>query len=116
MIKAINKAGMITEFSQKIWDMLPHNKNGFVELSETQNTPNIPKEIIEFKIKKQELQKQVEVETQESKPEVVNTVTTKTDASSEMEIMREFLKEKGIKVSHLMGYDKLKAIYDENRE
>jgi len=109
MIKAINKAGMVTEFSDKIWNMLPPNKNGFIELSEVQNTPNIPKEIIEFKIKKQQ-------EATEEKPVVADTITTKTDPSSEMEIMREFLKEKGVKVSHLMGYDKLKAIYDENRE
>lgn len=110
MVKAINKAGMVSEFTDKVWELMSKNKNGFVELSDTPNVPHIPKEIIEFKAKKIELIKQ-----EEDKP-VVETTVIKSDAAAEMEIMREFLKEKGVKVSHLMGYDKLKAIYDENRE
>lgn len=101
---------MVSEFTEKVWELMSPSKNGFVELSDTPTTPNIPKEIIEFKIRKTELAKQ-----EEQKP-VVEVTVDKTDASADMTIMREYLKEKGIKVHHLVGYDKLKAIYDENRE
>jgi hypothetical protein len=113
MVKAINKAGMVSEFTDKVWELMSPSKNGFVELSDNPITPHIPKEIIEFKAKKIELAKQEEVK--EFIP-VVETTVIKSDAAAEMEIMREYLKEKGIKVHHLVGYDKLKAIYDENRE
>jgi hypothetical protein len=114
MIKAINKAGMISEFTEKVWELMSPSKNGFVELSDIPIQPKIPQGIIEFKAKKLE-EKQAPQETQEEKI-VVEVKANKGDAAAEMDIMREFLKEKGIKVSHLMGYDKLKAIYDENRE
>lgn len=111
MIKAINKHGVVSEFTEKVWELMGANKNGYVELSDKQVVPNIPHEIIEFKAKKAET-----VAPKEKEEMVVESTTTNSDAAAEMDIMKEYLKEKGIKVHHLIGYDKLKAIYDENRE
>ena len=111
MIKAINKHGIVSEFTEKVWELLGDDKNGYVELSDKEVVPNIPAGIIEFKAKKVEPVKEVVKEEV-----VVESTTTNSDAAAEMDIMKEYLKEKGIKVHHLIGYDKLKAIYDENRE
>ena len=113
MIKAINKYGMISYFTEKVWNLMSENHNGFTELSDIPVTPKIPQGIIEFKAKKAEATK---VEPAKEELPVVESKPLDTDASAQMEIMREFLKEKGIKIHHLTGYDKLKAIYDENRE
>ena len=117
MIKAINKHGIVSEFTEKVWELLGTDKNGYVELSDKEIVPNIPQGIIEFKAKKVEPIIAPKPVVEEVKEEmVVETTTTNSDAAAEMDIMREYLKEKGIKVHHLIGYDKLKAIYDENRE
>jgi len=130
MIKAINhKSGLVTEFSDIVWNLLPPNKNGFVEISENANPSiSIPKEIQEFKLKREESKKEpVEEDAKEkivnrafdnflSDKPIVDFVKKESDMKEEMAMMREYLKSKGIKTSHLLGYDKLKATYDENRE
>jgi hypothetical protein len=113
MIKAINKAGMISTFSDKVWALLPSHKNGFRELSDAPETI-VPSEIIEFKAKKA-----ITTKPEESKKieiPIVEITAHKSDASAEMDIMREYLKEKGVKFHHLLGYDKLKELYDANKK
>lgn len=109
MIKAINKAGLVTEFTETVWNLMTEKKNGFVELGENSVSVSVPKEIVEFKAKKAELPK---VEKEE-KP-TVEIVNTKGDANGEMEIMKEALKLRGIKFHHMAGYDKIKKLYDES--
>lgn len=106
MIKAINKAGLVTEFTETVWNLMTEKKNGFVELGENSVSVSVPKEIVEFKAKKAELPK-------EEKP-TVEIVNTKGDANGEMEIMKEALKLRQIKFHHMAGYDKIKKLYDES--
>jgi len=128
MIKAINKAGMISEFSERVWNTMASNHNGFIELTEGYTPTTIPDKIMEFKAKKVEPEKPI-VEMPKPNPAtasfggllddtplVVQSTPNKSDANAEMEIMREALKIKGIKSTHLMGYDKLKSLYDENNK
>ena len=110
MVKAINKEGMVSEFTDLVWELMSPHKNGFVELREGATNTTIPNEIIEFHAKKAE-QKMPPEEIME-----VHVIKQKNDAAADVDIMREFLKEKGIKVHHLAGYDKVKALYDENKE
>jgi hypothetical protein len=113
MIRAINKVGMVSVFSDLVWEMMATNKNGFVELGEGMIAVSVPKEITEFKATKLvKLQPEKEVIPLE-KP-VVETLNTKGDAAGEMEIMKEALKERGIKFHHMSGYDKIKKLYDES--
>ena len=100
--------------------------NGYTELKEGYTPTTIPDKIIEFKVKKAEQEIPVKeiakpVAPKDSfggllddSPLVVKSETLKSDAAAEMDIMREALKIKGIKATHLMGYDKLKKLYDEN--
>ena len=110
MVRAINKAGMVSEFSDLVWELMATNKNGFVELGEGMVTVNVPKEITEFKATK--LIK-LQPSEKEEKP-VVEILNKKGDANGEMEIMKEALKERGIKFHHMSGYDKIKKLYDES--
>ncbi len=50
MIEAINKKGkgVITEFSEKVWDMMPPHKNGWQVYGGEPDHANIPSEIKEF--------------------------------------------------------------------
>ena len=109
MIKAINKAGIVTEFSETVWNLMTENKNGFVELGDTVTKNAIPKEIIEFKAVKINKPVETKVETM-----VVDVINTEGDAVGEIEIMKEALRQRGIKFHHMSGYDKIKKLYDES--
>jgi len=54
MIRAINKNGRETFFSERIWGMLPKDKNGWVEFNGEKELL-IPDKIIEFQQKKKDV-------------------------------------------------------------
>jgi len=110
MIKAINKQGMISEFTERVWGMMSKNHNGYQEISDNPKTTIIPDKIIEFKAKKPELVSEV--------PHVpeVHSEPHKSDAAAEMAIMKEYLDSVGVKYHPATGYDKLKAKYDANKK
>lgn len=105
MVRAINKDGMVSTFTDTAWNLLT-DKNGYQEIDKV-NKVLIPTLIKEFQ------SKQVEAKQEAI---VVETKDMPTDNAQEMGIMREYLRGKGVKVSHLMGYDKLKKLYDDNKE
>jgi hypothetical protein len=45
---------------------------------------------------------------------VVDVINTEGDAVGEIEIMKEALRQRGIKFHHMSGYDKIKKLYDES--
>lgn len=104
MVRAINKEGVVSVFTDTAWNLLT-DKNGYKEIGK-EGKVLTPKIIQEFQQKQIEKQETVVVEVKQAS----------TDASDEMDIMREYLKDKGVKFSHLMGYDKLKKLYDDNQE
>lgn len=98
---------MISEFSEVVWNLMPAHKNGFVIFDKVTESV-VPQKIVEFKAKKA-------AETPAEIP-VVEVIVQKGDAAANMDVMREYLKEKGVKFHHLIGYDKLKKLYDDNQE
>ena len=128
MIKAINKQGKISLFGERAWDMMAKDKNGFREFVEGEVQINVPDEIKEFQAKVSEnaipepiadipvITLVAEVpDIHSEKPEVTPQTTAPFDAAAEMDVMREFLASKGVKHHPMMGYDKLKALYDANK-
>ena len=126
MIKLINKDGMTTEVTEEVYAMWTDGKNGFTELREGKPVQAvIPDKIIEFQAKKQTMEfnnGSIISATELPKDEqpfgvmppipIVHSEAHKSDAAATMEIMKEFLKSKGIKFNPIIGYDKLKAKYD----
>ena len=115
MIKAINKDGIISVFSDTVWNLMSTNKNGYREITDTLDVV-VPDKIIEFKAKRS-----AELTTEDSTPiaqemPIVEFKKHKSDAAAEMGIMREYLKSKGVKFHHMLGYDKLKELYDANHK
>jgi hypothetical protein len=53
MIHAINKNGTESYFSERVWNLMPKHKNGWVEFSDNMNIL-VPDKIIEFQQKKRE--------------------------------------------------------------
>lgn len=47
-IHAINKDGREAKFSQRVWDMMPKHKNGWVEYNGQLGELPIPHQIVEF--------------------------------------------------------------------
>jgi hypothetical protein len=112
MIKLINKDGMVTEVSERIYGMWTANKNGFKILGEgVQAQAVIPDKIIEFQAKKTESLGSMGHIDITLIPEV-HIEAHKSDAAATMDIMKEYLDKKGIKYHPATGYDKLKAKYD----
>ena len=110
MIKAINSIGTISEFREKVWELMPKHKNGWREIKEGAKEPvNIPIEIKEFQAKKNIADIAEEIN------DVVET-PTKGDEHATMEIMKEYLESKEIKYHPNIGYDKLKAKYDASKK
>jgi hypothetical protein len=107
MVRAINQKGMVSEFSDRVWAMLPKHKNGFIELSEMQTPVHIPEKIIEFQAKVKEQPPVVQ--------EFVQTATPQDD-KARMDIMKAYLTSKGIKFHPNIGYDKLKTKYDDSKK
>jgi deoxyribodipyrimidine photolyase len=111
MIKAINAIGTVSEFRERVWELMPPHKNGWREIKEGSKEPiNVPTEITEFQAKKKDVDT-----AEEDKPEITST-HTKGDENATMEIMKEYLESKGIKYHPNIGYDKLKAKYDACRK
>jgi hypothetical protein len=99
MVKAINQHGTVTTFSDMVWSMLPPHKNGFKELGESNTPVVVPEKIIEFQAKR-----------------IAEINVSKDDGKAEVEIMKEYLDSIGVKYHPNIGYDKLKAKYDENNK
>ena len=97
MVKAINQNGTVTVFSDMVWSMLPPHKNGFKEVGENLSPIVVPEKIIEFQAKR-----------------VAEITVTNDDGKAEVDIMKEYLDSIGVKYHPNIGYDKLKAKYDEN--
>lgn len=104
MIKAINKSGVVGEFSDIAWKLLGENKGGWIEWDGQPKPITVPQQIIEFQAKK----KEVAVVAENI------TVFEPTEKTDDTEAMKSFLTEKGIKFHHKIGYAKLKALYDDN--
>lgn len=51
MVHAINQHGMETYFSDRVWNLMPKHKNGWVEFSDKLGESVIPQQIIEFQAK-----------------------------------------------------------------
>lgn len=66
MIHAINKTGREAYFSERVWELMPKDKNGWVKFSE-QGEVLVPPQIVEFQQKKK--QDVVDV-VEESKPKM----------------------------------------------
>ena len=64
MVRAINKHGREAYFSERVWGMMPKDKNGWVEFSQ-QGEVLVPQQIIEFQQKKKEA---VVVDTKDETP------------------------------------------------
>lgn len=47
MIHAINKHGREAYFTERVWDMMPKDKNGWVEFS-AQGEVLVPQQVVEF--------------------------------------------------------------------
>ncbi len=63
MVHAINKQGREAFFTERVWDLLPKGKNGWVEFS-AQGEVLIPSQIVEFQKKKADADvvKSIEIE------------------------------------------------------
>ena len=70
MIHAINKSGREAYFTERVWDMLPKNKNGWVEFS-AQGEVLVPQQVIEFQQKKKAVAVVDENTETQIEPEVV---------------------------------------------
>lgn len=106
------KSSPYAEFRERVWELMPPHKNGWREIKEGSKEPvNIPTEIKEFQAKKAEAKE----ELKDDKPEITST-PTKGDEHASVEIMKEYLTEKGIKFHHMSGYDKIKNLYDANKK
>ena len=105
MIKAINKQGTVSYFRETVWDLMSPGRNGYIEMSDNNSPINIPDKITEFQATKKA--------QKEEKPEITQKQSV-GDANATMEIMKEFLESKGVRVHPNIGYDKLKAKYDAN--
>jgi hypothetical protein len=97
MVKAINKEGVVGNFSDIAWRLLGKNKNGWTEWNGLEKVINVPKEIIEFQAKKKEAAAVIKSEPTE-------------------EEMKAWLTENNIKFHFKLGHDKLKALYDDSRK
>lgn len=51
MVHAINKQGREAYFTERVWELMPKHKNGWVEFS-SQGEVLIPQQIVEFQQKK----------------------------------------------------------------
>ena len=71
MIHAINQHGREAYFTDRVWDLMPKDKNGWIKFSE-QGEVVIPQQIVEFQ---QNLKKEVAVV--EEKNDVVIAETSK---------------------------------------
>jgi hypothetical protein len=98
MVKAINKLGRVSNFTQQVWDMLPAHKCGFMEIKHESDPINIPEQIIEFRAKKIVREEPVK----ESVPDIA--------------ALKEYLNANHVKFHHLSGYGKLKQLYDDHKE
>lgn len=102
MIKAVNRHGATATFSEKVWNLLPPHKNGWMIADGSPLIPKnivIPKDLIEYTKKKEE-----SVKTQETK------------APSTAVELRAYLTEKGIPFDEKDGYLKLKKLYNESQK
>lgn len=108
MIKAINKQGTVSQFTEKVWNMMGKNKNGFLEITDEHLPVHIPDKIIEFQAKKISPPPEAKMEITSNK--------TPDDAKAGIDIMKEYLTSKGIKFHHMAGYDKIKKLYDDSKE
>lgn len=113
MITAINKKGMVSKFSDKVWNMMPKHKNGWEEIGAAKGL-SVPPEVTEFMAKKKD------VAAEEKKVEIPDITiddgqpTDRLKEAIEMQEMRKYLTDKGIPVHHKIGYAKLKALYDDH--
>lgn len=127
MIKAINKAGVISYFREAVWNLMTKDHNGYVEMKDAPETV-VPAEIVEFQAK-------IGASTQVPDavtvfPEVGPVVLTKEDrAESKRRIDEEnarieaekakmlaYLKDRGVRINSNIGYNKLKERYDDYKE
>lgn len=76
MIKAINQHGQEAEFSERVWEMMPKHKNGWVEIGEKVGNVKIPDKIVEYqaKLKDEQEQKPYPKYPIEAKTELVDKV------------------------------------------
>jgi len=111
MIKAINPKGKIAFFSEKVWSMMPPQKNGW-EIITDERPVNVPDMIREFQQKK----KGEDVTAEESivPHKIVEIKFPPSEPEITEDAMRDFLTEKGIPFHHKLGYAKLKALYDDH--
>ena len=135
-IIAVNKNGVTGQFSKKTWDIVK-NKQGWIELGDSKKV-EIPDDVKEI-MRKNEM-----VDVVKATPKVVNipkaVKTTKDEITvteitqlpsdhipipiSEMELpkkeltrlMIKELKDAGVKIHHLTGYDNAKKTYDDFKE
>lgn len=112
MIQAINKHGIVARFSDTVWKLLGKEKNGWQLYDESTKTINVPKQIIEFQAKKKESAIAVNNAIVEETIKVFENI----DITDDTEAMKAYLTENGIKFHHKIGYDKLKALYDDNQK
>ena len=108
MIKAINKQGTVSMFTEKVWNMMGKNKNGFVEITDERTPVHIPDKIMEFQARKISQPPEAQMD--------ITTGKTPDDAKAHIDIMKEYLTSKGIKFHHMAGYDKIKKLYDDSKK
>ena len=135
-IRAINKAGIVSEFTKTVWDLMPAHKNGFVPFTGQVEQVVVPEKIIEFQARKKEdagvqedempfvsalnivSEPAPEPEPEpitEPAPEPVIDPKEVTDGT-DIDTMKQFLKDRGIPFHHNAGYEKIKTLYDANRK
>jgi len=112
MIRAINKQGTVSEFTERVWGLMSKNHNGYIELNENEQPVNIPDKIIEFQVKKKQEVVKVAETADIEQPET--EIATEVPAEISVETMKKFLTSKGIKFHQALGYTKLKKLYDDN--
>ena len=98
MVKAINKNGIVAEFSDRVWDMLK-DKNGWVKWDGVREVV-IPDKVTEFMVKKKE-----DAAVSETKEPLLSE-----------EQMKDYLSDIGVKFHPRIGYAKLKALYNDHTQ
>jgi hypothetical protein len=102
MIHAINKDGREAYFTERVWNIMPKHKNGWIPFEDNKDGIVIPDEIIEFQKNLSELKaKQQQAEKSDSMRDAIDNVLdeiqakqTKQKQSVEKEIAKPKPKQK----------------------
>lgn len=97
-IKAM-KGGMVGYFSEMVWDIGNPEKHGWEKIGEVSDTVVVETEEVQIKEEIKEVK-----------------IPTDDDLYPDIDEIRAFLKDKGVKFHHATGIKKLKVLYDENKE